>query len=114
MVGFQLWSQRFDAEAVPSTFFDVQEQFASALVNRVRPRQSIIRSGEASAGPIVLSLYPSLLKAEVWLEEGNESRRGCSERPLWRSFKKSAQASSWLRARPFFLFMASRSSVIAG
>lgn len=71
--GFQLWSQRFDAEAVTSSFFDVQEQFASALVNRVRPRQSIVRHGEASAGPIVLSLYPSLLKAEVSLEEGNES-----------------------------------------
>ncbi len=71
--GFQLWSQRFDAEAVPSSFFDVQEQFASALVNRVRPRQSIIRNGEASAGPVVLSLYPALLKAEVWLEEGKES-----------------------------------------
>jgi TolB-like protein/tetratricopeptide (TPR) repeat protein len=76
--GFQLWSQRFDAEAVPSSFFDVQEQFASALVNRVRPRQSIIRNGEASAGPIVLSLYPSLLKAEVWLEEGNESDVQCA------------------------------------
>ena len=76
--GFQLWSQRFDAEAVPSNFFDVQEQFASALVNRVRPRQSIIRNGEASAGPVVLSLYPSLLKAEVWLEEGKESDVQCA------------------------------------
>ena len=70
--GFQVWSQRFDAEAVPSSFFDVQEQFASALVDRVRPRQSIIRNAEASAGPVVLSLYPSLLKAEALLEEGNE------------------------------------------
>src|SRR3984885_15707216 len=76
--GFQLWSQRFDAEAAPSSFFEVQEQFASAVVNRVRPRQSIIRHGEASAGPIVLSLYPSLLKAEVWLEEGNESDVQCA------------------------------------
>lgn len=71
--GFQLWSQRFDAEAVPSTFFTVQEQFASALVNRVHPRQSILRNSEASAGPVVLSLYPSLLKAELQLEEGNQS-----------------------------------------
>ena len=76
--GFQLWSQRFDAEAAPSSFFEVQEQFASAVVNRVRPRQSIIRNGEASAGPIVLSLYPSLLKAEVWLEEGNDSDVQCA------------------------------------
>ena len=71
--GFQLWSQRFDAEADPSAIFTVQEQFASALVNRVRPQQSIVRSSEASAGPGMLSLYPSLLKAEVLLEEGNES-----------------------------------------
>jgi TolB-like protein len=88
--GFQLWSQRFDAEAVPSSFFDVQEQFASALVNRVRPRQSIIRSGEVSAGPIVLSLYPSLLKAEVWLEEGNESDVQCA----LAKFQEIAQATN--------------------
>jgi len=70
--GFQVWSQRFDAEADPSSIFAVQEQFASALVNRVRPRQSLVRSAEASAGPVILSLYPSLLKAEALLEEGNE------------------------------------------
>ena len=95
--GFQLWSQRFDAEAVPSSFFDVQEQFASALVNRVRPRQSIIRSGEASAGPVVLSLYPSLLKAEVWLEEGNESDVQCA----LAKFREIAQATKGY-ARPLY------------
>ena len=71
--GFQLWSQRFDAEAIPSSFFAVQEQFASALVDRVRPRQSIVRNAEASAGPVVLSIYSSLLKSEALLEEGNAS-----------------------------------------
>jgi tetratricopeptide (TPR) repeat protein len=95
--GFQLWSQRFDAEAVPSTFFDVQEQFASALVNRVRPRQSIIRNGEASAGSIVLSLHPSLLKAEVWLEEGNESEVQCA----LAKFHEIAQAAKGY-ARPIY------------
>ena len=95
--GFQLWSQRFDAEAVPSTFFDVQEQFASALVNRVRPRQSIIRNGEASAGSIVLSLHPSLLKAEVWLEEGNESEVQCA----LAKFHEIAQAAKGY-ARPLY------------
>src|SRR5277367_2231271 len=95
--GFQLWSQRFDAEAVPSSFFDVQEQFASALVNRVRPTQSIIRSGEASAGPVVLSLYPSLLKAEVWLEEGNESEVQCA----LAKFHEIAQATKGY-ARPLY------------
>ena len=95
--GFQIWSQRFDAEAVPSTFFDVQEQFASALVNRVRPRQSIIRNGEASVGSIVLSLHPSLLKAEVWLEEGNESEVQCA----LAKFHEIAQAAKGY-ARPLY------------
>jgi len=71
--GFQLWSQRFDAEADPSAIFTVQEQFASALVNRVRPQQSVVRTAEASAGPVILAVYPSLLKAEALLEEGVES-----------------------------------------
>ena len=95
--GFQLWSQRFDAEAAPSSFFEVQEQFASAVVNRVRPRQSIIRNGEASAGPVVLSLYPSLLKAEVWLEEGNESDVQCA----LAKFREIAQAVKGY-ARPLY------------
>jgi TolB-like protein/tetratricopeptide (TPR) repeat protein len=71
--GFQLWSQRFDAEADSSSLFAVQEQFASALVNRVRPQQSIIRAAEASAGPVVLAIYPAILKAEALLEEGTAS-----------------------------------------
>lgn len=71
--GFQLWSQRFDAETDPSSIFTVQEQFASALVNRVRPQQSIVRTAEASAGPGMLAVYPTLLKAEMLLEEGIES-----------------------------------------
>ena len=95
--GFQLWSQRFDAEAVPSSFFAIQEQFASALVNRVRPRQSIIRNGEASAGPIVLSLYPSVLKAEAWLEDGNE----CDVRSALAKFREIAQATKGY-ARPHY------------
>jgi TolB-like protein/tetratricopeptide (TPR) repeat protein len=71
--GFQLWSQRFDAVADPSSIFTVQEQFASALVNRVRPQQSIVRTSEASAGPVMLAVHPTLLKAEALLEEGVES-----------------------------------------
>jgi len=93
--GFQLWSQRLDAEAVPSSSFDVEEQFASALVNRVSPRQSIIRNGEASAGPVVLALYPSLLKAEMWLEEENESDVQCA----LAKFREIAQATKGY-ARP--------------
>lgn len=71
--GFQLWSQRFEAEADSSSIFTMQEQFASALVNRVRPQQSIVRASEASAGPVMLAVYPTLLKAEALLEEGVEA-----------------------------------------
>ncbi len=70
--GFQIWSQRFDAnaDADSSSQFSMQEQFASALVNRLRPQQSIIRSAEAAAGPVMLTIYPAVLTGEALLEEG--------------------------------------------
>ncbi len=70
--GFQIWSQRFDANADAdlSSQFTMQERFASALVNRVRPQQSIIRSAEAAAGLVMLSIYPAILTGEALLEEG--------------------------------------------
>jgi TolB-like protein len=67
--GFQLWSQRLDAEGDFPAGFDVQEQFASALVSRVRPQQSAVISLKSSAGPLLLALYPTLLKAEALLED---------------------------------------------
>jgi TolB-like protein/Tfp pilus assembly protein PilF len=68
--GFQLWSQRLDAEGDASNLFDAQEQFASALVSRVRPQQSIVVAAKASAGPLLLSVYPTLLKAEALVDDG--------------------------------------------
>jgi TolB-like protein len=68
--GFQLWSQRLDAEADASKLFDMQEQFASALVSRVRPQQSIVVASKASVSPLLLSVYPTLLKGESLIEEG--------------------------------------------
>lgn len=68
--GFQIWSQRFDADAGSSSLFTVQEQFASALVDRVRPQLSMVRAGEVSVGPAILAVYPALLKGEALLEEG--------------------------------------------
>ena len=68
--GFQLWSQRLDAEADASKLFDMQEQFASALVSRVRPQQSIVVAAKASVSPLLLSVYPTLLKGESLIEEG--------------------------------------------
>jgi TolB-like protein/tetratricopeptide (TPR) repeat protein len=68
--GFQLWSQRFDAEADPANQFVIQEQFASALVSRIRPQQSILRTADATVGPMILTVYPLILKSEALLEEG--------------------------------------------
>jgi TolB-like protein/Tfp pilus assembly protein PilF len=68
--GFQIWSQRFEAEAEPSGLFTLQEQVASALLSRVAPRLSVIRKFKRSAGPSLLTLYPAILTAEALLEEG--------------------------------------------
>ncbi len=68
--GFQLWSQRFEADANASSLFDIEEQIASALVSRVAPRVSVVRKLHASAGPSLLKLYPSILAAEEVLEQG--------------------------------------------
>lgn len=68
--GFQLWSQRLDAETDPAKEFEIQEQFASALVTRVKPQISPLLTEKASVGRLVLSVYPNLLKAESFVEEG--------------------------------------------
>ena len=68
--GVQIWSQRFEAEAEPSSLFTLQEQVASALLSRVAPRLSVIRKFKRSAGPSLLTLYPAILTAEALLEEG--------------------------------------------
>ena len=68
--GFQIWSQRFEAEAETSSLFTLQEQVASALLSRVAPRLSVIRKFKRSAGPSLLTLYPAILTAEALLEEG--------------------------------------------
>jgi TolB-like protein/Tfp pilus assembly protein PilF len=69
--GFQLWSQRFEAELDANSLFRVEEQIASALVSRVAPRQSVVRKLQASAAPSLLKLYPAILAAEELLEQGN-------------------------------------------
>jgi TolB-like protein/Tfp pilus assembly protein PilF len=69
--GFQLWSQRFEAEPDANGLFRIEEQLASALVSRVAPRQSVVRKLQASAAPSLLKLYPAILTAEELLEEGS-------------------------------------------
>jgi TolB-like protein/Tfp pilus assembly protein PilF len=71
--GFQLWSQRFDAEPDPKSLFKVQEQIASALMNRVAPQQTAVRKLKASAGPSILAVYPAILGAEALLDQGTAS-----------------------------------------
>jgi TolB-like protein len=68
--GFQLWSQRFDADPDPQSLFRVQEQIASALMNRVAPQQSVVRKLKATAGPSILAVYPAILAAEALLDQG--------------------------------------------
>ena len=69
--GFQLWSQRFEAEPDANSLFRMEEQIASAMVSRVGPRQSVVRKLQASAAPSLLKLYPAILAAEELLEQGN-------------------------------------------
>jgi TolB-like protein/Tfp pilus assembly protein PilF len=69
--GFQLWSQRFEAESDANSLFRIEEQIASAMVSRVAPRQSVVRKLQASAAPSLLKLYPAILAAEELLEEGH-------------------------------------------
>jgi TolB-like protein/Tfp pilus assembly protein PilF len=71
--GFQLWSQRFDAEPDTKSLFKVQEQIASALMNRVAPQQTVVRKLKASAGPSILAVYPAILAAEALLDQGTAS-----------------------------------------
>ncbi len=71
--GLLLWSQRFDLDLHPPDLlevdvFDVQESIASAIMNRVGPQLSLIRSYQASAGPAVFAIYPLLLAAESLLD----------------------------------------------
>ena len=66
--GVLLWSQRFNIELQPGEAFRVQENVASALMNRVAPQLSLIRKFRASAGPELLSVYPALLSAEALLD----------------------------------------------
>lgn len=68
--GFQIWSQRFEAEADADGIFQFAEQVASALISRTGPQQSAVVKRKASAGPSILAVYPAILGAEALLDEG--------------------------------------------
>lgn len=71
--GFQLSSHRFETEAREETLFQVQGQIATAFISRVGPEVSIIRRRRASAGTLIMSVYPLVMQAEKLLDEGSAS-----------------------------------------
>ena len=84
--GFQLSSHRFETEASEETLFQVQAEIATAFISRIRPELSIIRRGRASAGTLIMSVYPLVMQGEKLLDEGSavgpsgssfEVQRGC-------------------------------------
>jgi TolB-like protein len=68
--GFQLNSQRFETEVNPESIFQIEEQIARAFISRARPEQSHIRHRKATAGALMLSVYPLIIQAEAHLDEG--------------------------------------------
>ncbi len=71
--GFQLSSHRFETEASEETLFRVQAEIATAFISRIRPEVSIIRRRRASAGTLIMSVYPLVMQAEKLLDEGSAS-----------------------------------------
>jgi len=69
--GFQLNSQRFETEVNSESIFQIQEQIARAFISRARPEQSHIRYRKATAGTLMLSVYPLIVQAEALLDEGS-------------------------------------------
>ena len=71
--GFQLSSHRFETEASEETLFQVQAEIATAFISRIRPEVSMIRRRRASAGTLIMSVYPLVMQAEKLLDEGSAS-----------------------------------------
>jgi TolB-like protein/tetratricopeptide (TPR) repeat protein len=69
--GFQLSSHRFETAANPEVLAQVQEQVATAFVNRARPQMSSVRHRKASPGALTLAAYPLVMHAETLLDEGS-------------------------------------------
>lgn len=71
--GFQLSSHRFETAANPEVLTLVQEQVATAFVNRARPRMSPVRHRKAAPGTLTFAVYPLVLHGETLLDEGSAS-----------------------------------------
>jgi TolB-like protein len=68
--GAVLWSQRFDASIEGDAPIKLQEAVAAALVARISPRESVVRSYTAIPTPQLYQSYSEALEAESLLEEG--------------------------------------------
>lgn len=71
--GLVLWSQRFDAPIDDGAPEKLQEAVAAALLSRIAPRQSIIRTYAGSPNRNLFAVYSQVLEAEELLEEGTTS-----------------------------------------
>jgi TolB-like protein/Tfp pilus assembly protein PilF len=69
--GLLLWSQRFDASTEHEELVKLQEAVASALLNRVSPRESTVRAYVATPTQTLYQLYSEVLSADALLEEGS-------------------------------------------
>ena len=69
--GLLLWSQRFDAIAEEAALMKMQAAIASALLNRVAPRESTVRRYAVTPTQTLYAMYSEVLAAEALLEEGS-------------------------------------------
>jgi TolB-like protein len=69
--GLVLWSQRFDAAMEQDALLELQETLAAALLNRVAPREAIIRRYAGTPTQTLYMFYAEALAAEALVEEGS-------------------------------------------
>ena len=69
--GLLLWSQRFDASTERGDLMKLQEAVASTLLNRISPRESIVRRYAATPTQTLYEMYSEALAADAGLEEGS-------------------------------------------
>jgi len=71
--GFPSTAHRFETLADAHSLSSVQEQIAVAFISRARPEQSSIRKRTATAGALMLAVYPLVIRAETLLDEGSSA-----------------------------------------
>lgn len=69
--GLLLWSQRFDASTDQGNLMNLQEAVASALLNRISPKESTVRQYAATPTQALYEMYSEVLTADAFLDEGS-------------------------------------------